>query len=181
MKIETARLLIRDLEKEDERPFVAMASDGSLNDIGFDRDCSGWMANWIKEAREITAADNPNTEYLAYTIVLKDEKVVVGSVGCSYYEDFQEIGITYFIGAEYRNKGYAAEAVKAYVDYFFNHYVVSRMIATIREENILSWKVVEKVGFNLVEKRLYKDLNDEQIKLYRFYEIRRKNLKLIFQ
>ena len=32
----------------------------------------------------------------------------------SYYEDLQKIGITYFIGAQYRNNGYAAEAAKAY-------------------------------------------------------------------
>ena len=94
---------------------------------------------------------------------------VVGSVGCSYYEDFQEIGITYFIGAQYRNNGYAVEAVRAYTKYFLNHYHVKRMIATVRDENIASWKVMEKAGFTLIEKRMYKDLNDDNEKLYRFY------------
>ena len=53
-------------------------------------------------------------DYLAYTIILKDGAAVVGSVGCSYYEDLRETGITYFVGAQYRNNGYAVEAVKAY-------------------------------------------------------------------
>lgn len=44
------------------------------------------------------------------------------------------------------------------------------MIATVREENIPSWKVIEKVGFILIEKRMYKDLNDDEEKLYRFYK-----------
>lgn len=44
-------------------------------------------------------ADNPAAEYLAYTIVLKEMEIVIGSVGCSYYDEFQEMGITYFIGA----------------------------------------------------------------------------------
>ena len=170
MEIETQRLLIRDVKTEDAMPFVKMAADGSLNDCGFDRDCGNWITEWIDEARDFAFRDNPNTDYLAYTITLKAEDAVIGSVGCSYYEDLQKTGITYFIGAQYRNNGYAVEAVKAYIDYFFNHYNAKRMIATVRDENIPSWKVIEKVGFILSEKRMYKDLNDYEKKLYRFYE-----------
>lgn len=170
MEIETQRLLIRDVTTEDKISFVKMAADGSLNDCGFDRDCGKWITKWIDEARCFAFRDNPNTDYLAYTITLKAEAVVIGSVGCSYYEDLQKSGITYFIGAQYRNNGYAVEAVKAYMDYFFNHYNAKRMIATVRDENIPSWKVIEKVGFILSEKRMYKDLNDDEEKLYRFYE-----------
>lgn len=173
MRIETRRLCIRDVEKDDEIPFVEMAKDGSLCDCGFDKDCSKWMASWITEAKALADADNPDSEYLAYTITLKNEGTVVGSVGCSYYEDLQEIGITYFIGNQYRNNGYAIEAVKAYVGYFFNRYNVPKMIATIREENISSWKVIEKAGFTLNEKKMYKDINDVKEELYRFYEIDR--------
>ena len=45
------------------------------------------------------------------------------------------------------------------------------MIATVRAENISSWKVVEKAEFTLNEKRMYKDLNDDKEELYHFYEI----------
>ncbi len=171
MQIETQRLLIRDVKTEDGIPFVKMAADGSLNDCGFDRDCGNWMTEWIDEAKEFAFRDDPNTDYLAYTITLKDKAEVIGSVGCSYYEDLQKTGITYFIGAQYRDNGYAVEAVKAYTEYFLNHYHAKRMIATVRDENIPSWKVIEKVGFILSEKRMYKDLDDDEEKLYRFYEI----------
>lgn len=171
MQIETKRLLIRDIKAEDEIPFIEMAADGSLNDCGFDRDCGSWMGKWIIEAREFACRDNPNIDYLAYTISLKDKNTVVGSVGCSYYEDFQKTGITYFIGAQYRNNGYAQEAVKAYAEYFLKHYSVPKMIATVRAENIPSWKVIEKAGFVLTEKRMYRDLNDDKEELYHFYEM----------
>lgn len=172
MQIETQRLLIRDVKTDDEVPFVEMAADGSLYDCGFDRDCGNWMTEWIAEAKGFAVRDNPNMDYLAYTITLKDERVqVVGSVGCSYYEDLGETGITYFIGTQYRNHGYAVEAVKAYTEYFFRHYNAKRMIATVRNENIPSWKVIEKGGFILTEKRMYKDLYDDEEELYRFYEI----------
>lgn len=170
MQIETQRLLIRDIKTEDEVSFVKMAADGSLNDCGFDRNCGSWITKWVAEAKSFAFRDNPDMDYLAYTITLKVENMVVGSVGCSYYEDFQKTGITYFIGAQYRNNGYAVEAVKAYTEYFRKHYYGKGMIATVRDKNVPSWKVVEKAGFILAEKRMYKDLNDDKEELYRFYE-----------
>lgn len=171
MHIETRRLAIRDVKTEDEEAFINMAADGSLHDIGFDRDCGSWMTEWIKEAKEFADRNDPRTDYLAYTVILKNENTVIGSVGCSYYEDLREIGITYFIGAQYRNNGYAAEAVKAYAKYFFDHYKIHKMIATVRAENIASWKVVERAGFVLTEKRMYRDLNDDKEEMYHFYEM----------
>lgn len=173
MMIETQRLIIRDLKMADEVSFAEMAAGGSLNDIGFDKDCGRWIKEWAAEAKEFAVRDNPGMDYLAYTVALKNQGIAVGSVGCSYYEDLRKTGVTYFIGAQYRNNGYAAEAVKAYTEYFFNHYNVQRMIATVRDENISSWKVVEKAGFILTEKRMYRDLNDDKDELYRFYELRK--------
>ena len=172
MQIETQRLLIRDVKTEDEIPYVEMAKDGTLNDCGFDRHCGSWITKWIAEAKDFALRDNPDMDYLAYTITLKDEAKVVGSIGCSFYEDFQETGITYFIGTQYRNNGYAVEAVRAYTEYFLKRYNAKRMIATVRNENVPSWRVIEKVGFTLLEKRMYKDLNDNEEKLYRLYEIK---------
>ncbi len=171
MLIETQRLIIRDLKPEDEKVFVEMASDGSLNDVGFDDSCGEWMTAWITEAKQFAIRNNPCKDYLAYVITLKNVNKVIGSVGCSYYEDLQEVGITYFIGAHYRNAGYAVEAVRAYTKYFFDCYDIQKMIATVRAENISSWKVVEKVGFLLTEKKMYKDLNDSKEEMYHFYEI----------
>ena len=113
-----------------------MASDGSLNDVGFDDSCGEWMAKWISKAKQLAVRNNPCMDYLAYVITLKDDNRVIGSVGCSYYEDLQEVGITYFIGAHDRNAGYAVEAVQAYTKYFFDSYDMQRMIATVRAENV---------------------------------------------
>lgn len=160
MLIETKRLKIRNIILADKEPFIEMASDGSLNDVGFDRNCSSWMKDWILEAQRLEQKDNPRIDYLAYVIEDKRTRFPIGSVGCSYYEDMGKVGITYFVGAEYRNKGYASEAVKAYVQYFFEHYDEMEIIATIREDNISSWKAIEKAGFVLTDKQMYKDIND---------------------
>ena len=124
------------------------------------------------EAKALADKDDPTTKYLAYTVQLKHPKIVIGSVGCSYYEDLGKVGITYFIGANDRNQGYALEAVRAYIRHFFGHYPIRELIATIREENIPSWSVIEKAGFRLLERKMYQDLNDECEKMYRFYSLK---------
>ena len=174
MVIETERLKIRDIALPDEKAFVEMASDGSLNDVGFDRNCGSWMKGWIIGAQDLAEKDNPQTDYLVYVIEDKITGASVGAVGCSFYDDLGKVGITYFVGAKFRGAGYALEAVKAYIRYYFEDYDENEIIATIREDNIPSWRVIDKVGFVLTEKRMYKDINDADERPYRFYTVQRK-------
>jgi len=171
MRIETKRLIIRDLQPEDAYSFADMATDGSLHDIGFDECCGDWIGEWFAEAREFAARNDPCRDYLAYTVTLQKDHTVIGSVGCSWYEDLREVGVTFFLGAQFRGKGYAAEAVRAYVRYFFSCYDTESLIATVRSENLPSRKVIERSGFQLTQERMYKDLNDAQARLYRFYRM----------
>ena len=174
MYIETDRLILRSLELTDEKAFVEMASDGTLNEIFGDcGECDKWMKDWLAEAISLDKEDNPNREYLAYAILEKKRNIVVGSVGCSFYEDLNKTGITYFIGSSYRKKGYASEAVAAYVKYFLEHYNANEMIATVKRENEASCKTVENAGFTLQETKRYQDINDEKAELYNFYSVKR--------
>lgn len=168
--VETERLYIRPLQYQDAKAFVELAADGSLVDVGFDPMCGSWMNNWILEAMQLTDRNDPSKDYLAYAICQKDSDTVIGSVGCTYYEDLKQVGITYFIGGAHRKNGYGAEAVHAYTDYFFEHYDVTKLIATIRETNIASWKCIQKAGYDMIERKVYKDINDEKAQIYYFYE-----------
>lgn len=175
MFIETERLIIRSIEPTDEQAYIDMASDGSLQDIFGDcSDCREWMSSWIHEARALDRQNNPAGEYLAYTVTDKQRGIPLGSVGCSYYEDLKQVGITYFIGSAFRGQGYAAEAATAYAQYFFEHYDIHKLIATVRKGNTASRKTVERAGFVLSDTKMYRDINDEQEELYMFYELRDK-------
>lgn len=166
---ESKDLIIRLLESEDAKAFSDMAQDGSLQEIGFTKDSYQWMDSWIKETTELNKENDPLKEYLAYTLEEKKTGKVIGSVGCSYYDDLDTVGICYFIGTEYRNHGYATQAAHSYIQYYFNNYDLSEIIATIKDNNVASWKVSEKLGFELIDTRMYKDINDECEELYRFY------------
>ncbi|MBO5228244.1 MAG: GNAT family N-acetyltransferase [Lachnospiraceae bacterium] len=174
MYLETGRLIIRSIEPADEKAYVEIASDGSLDEdifCGYQGEYSKQMHEWVTEAIVLDRANNPKKDYMSYTIVEKERGVVIGSVGCSYYDDTDQVGIVYFIGADYRGKGYAAEAALAYSKYFLEHYDIPKMVATIRTANAASCKTAEKAGFVLVETKMYKDYGDIEEKLYNFYEM----------
>lgn len=174
MRLETERLVIRSIKRGDEKIFAEMAKDGSLLQIGFDEGCAEWIDDWITEAEELTEKDDPRLNYISCTIELKATGEIIGSVGSTYYDDSDKVGLVYFAGERYREQGYITEAVKAYVPFFFEHYNESEIMATILDSNVRSWKLAEKCGFILNEKKMYKDYDDEQEELYRFY-IKRKD------
>ena len=174
MRIETERLIIRSIERGDEKVLAEMAKDGSLSELGFDENCSEWIDDWINEAIELSEKDDPRMDYICSIVCLKDYGRVIGSVGNTYYEDTEKVGICYGIGAEYRRQGYASEAVKTYLDYFFEHYDEDEILATILDENEASYKTAEKAGFTLNDRRMYKDIYDSEERLNRFYSAKRR-------
>lgn len=172
MILETERLIVRSLRTTDEKAFIDMASDGSLWEIFGDcSECHEWMGEFISEAIQLEAEDDPYHEYLAFAIEDKSKHIVVGSVGSSYYEDFKEVGVTYFIGADYRGNGYAAEALQCLVDYLFARYRLKKLIATASVNNIASCKTLEKAGFFVIETKMYRDLYDECENMSNLYEL----------
>lgn len=172
MVLVTKRLIIRSLCPTDEKVFIEMASDGSLWEIFGDcSECHKWMGEFISDAIRLEAENDPCHEYLAFAIEDKSSHMVVGSVGSSYYEDFEEVGVTYFIGADYRGNGYAAEALQCLVDYLFARYHLKKLVATANVDNIASCKTLEKAGFFLMETKMYQDLYDECENMSNIYEL----------
>jgi len=60
------------------------------------------------------------------------------------YNGYLQLG--YDIGAEYRNQGYMTEAVQAVVRYMLKEADANRVFCSVREGNIASRRVCEKVG-----------------------------------
>ncbi len=173
MRIETERLIIRSVRMGDEKALADMAKDGSLSELGFDADCSRWIGEWIREAIDLAMKDVPRLDYICDIICLKDDERVIGTVGNTFYEDTGKIGICYGIAAEYRRSGYASEAVKAYLEYFFDHYGEDGIIAVIADDNTASRRTAEKAGFQFTDARMYQDIYDAEERLYRFYAAKR--------
>lgn len=174
MRIETKHLVIRSLTTADEQAFIEMASDGSLWEIYGDcSECHKWMGKWIRESIELEAVNNPYQAYLAFVIEEKSSSQVIGSVGTSYYEDMKRVGITYFLGADFRGHGYMAEAVSAFAEYFFQNYDADSLFVTANVQNKASCVTLERAGFTLFDTRMYQDMFDETARMSNFYELKR--------
>ena len=170
MHLETDRLIVRSIQPSDEGVFVKMASDGSLTEIFGDcSECHKWMGEFIGEAIRLEQENNPFREYMAFVIEDKNNHEVLGSVGSSFYEDFNEVGVTYFIGAVHRGHGYAAEGLNALVEYLYVNYEIEKLIATPSVQNVASCKTLERAGFVLMETGMYQDMYDECERLSHIY------------
>ena len=61
--------------------------------------------------------------------------------------------ILFSIADEYQNNGYATEAGKAIIDWFFSNRNNAYLCAIVKLTNIPSQKVIEKLGFEFIEER----------------------------
>ena len=87
-----------------------------------------------------------NDSPLVYAVVLNDGRQI-GHVQAAPIEQGWEIG--YHIGGDYTGKGYATEAVQAFLLPIMERLGISEIFGICRADNTASIKVLEKCGFIL--------------------------------
>ena len=156
MRIETDRLIIRDLEKKDKEQIFKIVWQNEV--IRFMKDWSenipsadsleGYI-DWHQTQKESTDM----YECKRYAVALKDSDLLIGTVGMGLEDTINEVEMAYFIDEEYQGKGYATEALKALFGWCMEVSDLNYMVLTIDCANVASCKVAEKSGFELFEKR----------------------------
>ena len=154
MIIKTNRLVLRQLKKSDAKSIVENVGNIEV---------SKWLLvvphpytmkdarDWIKHNKETW---KKKKDY-SFGIELKAERKIIGSIGLHKIDRFQgnaEIG--YWIGANYHQKGYGSEALKALINFSFNKLKLRRLEAGVFAGNPSSGKLLEKFGFKLEGKRI---------------------------
>ncbi len=106
--------------------------------------------DWIR----FTHTENPPTNF-AITVDTR----AIGGIGLTLKSDIyrKSAEIGYWLGEPYWNQGIASAAVKAFTEYAFNSFDLSRIYAGIIEWNKASARVLEKSGFTF-EARLHKNI-----------------------
>ena len=85
-----------------------------------------------------------------WVVELKSTHEPIGdieAVNVSKKDNLVEMGDCY--GSSYWNKGYATEALKAFIDYMFSEVEVDKVIACHISTNPASGRVMEKAGMHL--------------------------------
>lgn len=78
---------------------------------------------------------------------MKNNGIRIGEVHviCNWEQTLEwEIGYSFL--PEYWGNGFAAEAVRAVIQYIFNHFKINRLAAFLNAENERSKALVERVG-----------------------------------
>lgn len=90
----------------------------------------------------------------AATIVDRGALEAIGQVGCVAPPDGEGVvEIRYATNADQRDRGVATEAGGAFVEWLLGHPDVRAVVAECRVDNAASVRVIEKLGFELVDER----------------------------
>ena len=77
------------------------------------------------------------------------ERSLFGQVMCDSPASALELGVGYALSTAHRGKGYAAEAVKALVEYAFKELHVGRIVALAERGNTDSVRLMKRVGMQV--------------------------------
>ena len=138
--IETERLIIRPFKETDARDLFEYLSlpQTYIYEPG--------EPITAEEAKKKAAERSKGNEF--YAIVLKDKMKMIGHLSFIQIEPkkFLTWELGYIFNPDYHNQGYASEASKALIQYAFHKFKAHRVIAHCNQENIASWKLLEKIG-----------------------------------
>lgn len=153
--IETERLIITEFTLD-------MAEDVHKNSLDADnrRFVPDEVFETVEEAGETVAflmsrygsGEGP----FVYPVLLKGDKTNIGYVQLVPVEDGWEIG--YHIAKAHTGKGYAAEAVRAFLPVMMKEHHLNQIIGICVAENYASRRVMEKCGFT----KLYEGIGPYQ-------------------
>lgn len=154
LKLETERLMIRRFEAKDKESMFEFLSD---------RDSCYLDGGYESYAEKNDAYYDLMTEFVEeetrYVIVRKDTDEVIGMIHLMEHNDraVEVMEIGYTINPSQRRFGYATEAVKSMVSYLLHGLHLDMVLAGALEENTISLKMIEKLGFQF-EGRKHKAL-----------------------
>ncbi|MBU5437361.1 GNAT family N-acetyltransferase [Tissierella sp. MSJ-40] len=144
--IETQRLILRELNKDDFASIHSYASDSEVSQYlpwgpNSEADTQVFLNKIIKYQ-----CDSPRYDY-EIAVVTKEDNKLIGVCAIHISNPSNREGwIGYCYNKEYWGNGYASEAAKEIIEFGFTGLDLHRIFATCDPNNIGSAKVLEKIG-----------------------------------
>ncbi len=138
--INTSRLEIRQFQPEDGESLFEYLSNPDVYRFEPGEPVT------LEKAQELALERSKGTDFWA--VILNGTQVIVGHLYFGQIEPkaFLTWELGYIFNPAYHNKGYATESAAALIRYGFAHFGIHRIIAHCHPENIVSWRVMEKIG-----------------------------------
>jgi ribosomal-protein-alanine N-acetyltransferase len=148
LRLETERLTLRPFEPGDAEDLHAVRSDPSTFEY-LGSAPAATLENTLAQIARLTAYYDEHGFGIA-AVVERASGRVIGDCGLQLLEDGREVEVGYKLGRQYRGRGYATEAARAWLEYGFHTLGLDRMVAVAWPENAASWRVMEKCGMRRV-------------------------------
>lgn len=152
IRLETERLLLRNMEPEDLDFFLNLWTDPEVT-----RYMGGPRKREILEPNLKECIENPcKDEWDLWPVIEKASGRPVGHCGLldKEVEGVPEVEVVYVLEKDARGRGYASEMAKRLIDYAFTEKKLHRVIALIKPGNEASAKVAEACGLKMEKKVL---------------------------
>lgn len=146
--LETERLLLREFDEDDAEAFCPLVSNPDV--LRFTLDPGGGV-NSVEQALEMlrsrSMADYRKHGFGRLAVVEKASRQLIGFSGLKYLEDRGEVDLGYRLLPTHWGRGFATESGRAILQDGFTRLGLSRIIATVFPENVVSVRVLKKLGF----------------------------------
>ena len=161
-KIETDRLFLRELQISDALfIFELLNSEGWLKYIG-DRKIATIMdaENYIINGPILNYKTNG---FGLWLVLEKTKQIPIGICGLLKRDYLEYLDIGFAFLPKFYGNGYALEASKATCSFAENKLNINKLMAIVQSNNLRSTRLLEKLGFNFLEKR---EINSEMLDVY---------------
>lgn len=145
MRIETERLILREMTKEDYLDLAQILQDEetmtAYEGAFSDEETFAWLENQFRRYRE--------TGLGLWTVVSKETGEMLGQCGLTYQDAGLEkpvLEVGYLFKRKHWHHGYATEAARACRDYAFQTLGAPRVYSIIRDTNTASQNVARRNG-----------------------------------
>lgn len=149
-RIETERLILCEIDEQDTELIVSWRSKPEVY-------------KYFRATHKLTSEEHVkwyNEEYLHDYAQLhwmaKDKalETPIGVFSIRKYQKFDDcVEVSYLVDGKEQGKGYAKEAVLGMLEYAAREWKANKSIAEIHEENLASRRMIEKLGFELVDRK----------------------------
>ncbi len=161
--LETNRLYLRKIQRDDYSPICAILQDIDVMYAWEHAFSDEEVSEWIDE--NIMRYDRDGYSYWA--VIEKDTNQLIGVTGLIAEQADNEkcVGIGYIYRKSSWKSGYALEGALACVKYAFETLHIDEVTAQIRPNNLSSRKVAEKLGMTIRKEfvKVYKEKKMEHL------------------
>ena len=168
-RIETERLILRDLRESDAQDLFDVKNDELIQK--YSSDFLAYLPTLDDIRNELSCAENGVFIFGGlnerYAVCLKETGELIGAIEVYETYDFDEVQMSWHLSSKHTRKGYASEASAAIADFMFAKLQLNCICATMDVDNIASCKAAEKSGFDLVGKFEYWRAKNGEVYYYK--------------